>query len=272
MEENIQRTDAFTFNILASQKNNLCTFLLYHVLSSGFANNSSRRTINPYLVTSLSVSEMQCCSVPCADTNRFFSRLAGLHRVRYRLFGPEKTQKQLMNGIRNNLADASIMEVGCGTGDLHQELLQRGAASAVGVDISLKMINEARRNAINKALADRTEYHLGDYVDLAGDLGASDVTIMDKVVCCYPDPERLLKTVLPNTRQAIALTYPRDRTFTRVAIATFAMLMRMLKSDFRPYVHNPDDIRRWITEEGFSLESLERVFAWQTEVYVRAQV
>lgn len=213
---------------------------------------------------------MQCCSVPCDDTNRFFSRLAGLHRLRYRLFGPEKTQRQLMNGIRVILADASILEVGCGTGDLHQELLQQGAASAVGVDISLKMISEARRNAINKALADRTEYYLGDYVDLAGNLEASDVTIMDKVVCCYPDPERLLKAVLPNTRRAIALTYPRNRTYTRVAIAAFALLLRALKSDFRPYVHNPDDIRRWITEEGFSLKSLDHVLAWQTEIYVRA--
>jgi len=213
---------------------------------------------------------MQCCSIPCADTNRFFSRLAGLHRLRYRLFGPEKTQKQLMNGIRDNVAGASILEVGCGTGDLHHELLQQGAASAVGVDISLKMINEARRNAGNKALGDKTAYHLGDYVDLAGGLEASDVTIMDKVVCCYPDPERLLKSVLPNTKRAIALTYPRDRTFTRVSIAAFALLLRALKSDFRPYVHNPEDIRRWITEEGFSLQSLDRVFAWQTEVYVRA--
>ncbi len=213
---------------------------------------------------------MQCCSVPCNDTNRFFSHLAGLHRLRYRLFGPEKTQRQLMNGIRSILADASILEVGCGTGDLHQELLQQGAASAVGVDISQKMINEARKNAIDKALADRTEYHLGDYVDVADNLEASDVTIMDKVVCCYPDPERLLKAVLPNTRHAIALTYPRDRTYTRVAIATFALLLRTLKSDFRPYVHKPDDIRRWITDAGFSLKSHDRVFAWQTDIYVRA--
>ncbi len=213
---------------------------------------------------------MQCCSVPCNDTNRFFSHLAGLHRLRYRLFGPEKTQRQLMNGIRSILADASILEVGCGTGDLHQELLQQGAASAVGVDISQKMINEARKNAIDKALADRTEYHLGDYVDVADNLEASDVTIMDKVICCYPDPERLLKAVLPNTRHAIALTYPRDRTYTRVAIATFALLLRTLKSDFRPYVHKPDDIRRWITDAGFSLKSHDRVFAWQTDIYVRA--
>jgi magnesium-protoporphyrin O-methyltransferase len=132
------------------------------------------------------------------------------------------------------------------------------------------MINEARRNAVNKALADRTTYHLGDYVDLASELDASDVTIMDKVVCCYPDPERLLKAVLPNTRRVIALTYPRDRTFTRVSIAAFALLLRTLRSDFRPYVHNPEDIRRLITDEGFSLKSLNRVFAWQTEVYVRA--
>ncbi len=213
---------------------------------------------------------MSCCSVPCADTNRFFSRLAGLHRWRTRLFGLEKTQKQILDGVRDNgIDDTSVLEIGCGTGDLLLALLKNGAASAVGVDISVKMLDEARRNAFDKELVDRTEYHLGDYVDLADDLEVSDITIMDKVVCCYPEPERLLKAALPNTKHAIALTYPRDRAFTRIGVAGFAFIMKMLKSDFRSYIHNPEDIRRWITEEGFTLKTFDTVFAWQTEVYVR---
>ena len=214
---------------------------------------------------------MQCCSIPCADTNRFFSQLAGLHRWRSRLFGLEKTQKQILNAIRDNgIDEATILEIGCGTGDLLIALLQQGAASAVGVDISVKMLDEARRNTFDKELVNRTEFHLGDYVDLADNLETSDITIMDKVVCCYPNPERLLKAALPNTRHAIALTYPKDRAFTRIGIAVFAFIMKMLKSDFRPYVHKPEDIKKWITEEGFSLKSFDTVFAWQTEVYVRS--
>ncbi len=213
---------------------------------------------------------MQCCSIPCADTNRFFSRLTGLYRWRFRIFGLEKTQRQLLKGILDTGIEATtLLEIGCGTGDLHHTLLQQGATCATGVDISENMLNEARKHAHDLALTDKTEYHLGDYVDLAEKLSAADITILDKVVCCYPDPRHLLKTALPNTKQAIALTYPRDRLFTRAAIGAAALLMKLFKSDFRPYVHKPEDIQRWISEEGFILHSTETVFAWQTEVYMR---
>ena len=42
---------------------------------------------------------MNCCAAINADTGRFFSRFAGLHRLRFRLFGFERTQRQLMQGI-----------------------------------------------------------------------------------------------------------------------------------------------------------------------------
>jgi len=213
---------------------------------------------------------MHCCAVPCNDTNRLFSRLAGFYRWRFRVFGFEKTQKQLLRGILETGVDhASILEIGCGAGHLHRELLQQGAACATGVDISENMLVQARKLSAASSLAERTRYHQGDYADLADGLDDADITVMDKVVCCYPDPERLLTAALPKTRRIIALTYPRDRVFTRVAIRIAARLLKLSGSDFRPYVHNPVEIRRWITQLGFTPLSFSSVFAWQTEVYRR---
>ena len=213
---------------------------------------------------------MHCCAVPCNDTNRLFSRLAGFYRWRFRVFGFEKTQKQLLQGILDaGIDNASIMEIGCGTGHLHRKLLEQGATNATGVDISENMLDQARRLSADSALTDRTCYAQGDYADLADELDDADITIMDKVVCCYPDPERLLKAALPKTRRIIALTYPRDRVYTRVAIAVAAKTLTLLGSDFRPYVHKPEDIHRWITQQGFTPLSLKNVFAWQTEIYQR---
>jgi 2-polyprenyl-3-methyl-5-hydroxy-6-metoxy-1,4-benzoquinol methylase len=214
---------------------------------------------------------MQCCAVPCNDTNRLFSRLAGFYRWRFRVFGFEKTQKQLLRGIIDaGVGHASIMEIGCGAGHLHRKLLDHGATVATGVDISENMLNQARRLSADSGLTQRTVYHQGDYADLANELDDADITIMDKVVCCYPDPERLLKAALPKTRRLIALTYPRDRVYTRFAIYISAKILRLLGSDFRPYVHNPEDIRHWITQQGFTQLSIRHVFAWQTEIYQRA--
>ena len=212
---------------------------------------------------------MSCCTIPCADTNRFFSRLAGLHRLRFRWFGFEKTQRQLIAGIKAaGLEDASLLEIGCGVGQLHQALLHAGAAMATGVDISERMLDEARRLAASEELGDRAEYHLGDFVDLAGGLDPADVSILDKVVCCYPEPERLLSATLDKTRRVIALTYPRDRRLTRVGVALMAAFMKLLGSGFRPYVHDPDEIRRWITDRGFVLQGVPATtLAWQTEIY-----
>jgi hypothetical protein len=48
-----------------------------------------------------------CCSIPCGDTNRFFSRLASFNRWRFRMFGFEKTQQQLLDGIKQAGIDAA---------------------------------------------------------------------------------------------------------------------------------------------------------------------
>lgn len=212
---------------------------------------------------------MSCCAIPCADTNRFFSRLAALHRWRFRLFGFEKTQKQLIEGIcAAGLDNATLLEIGCGVGQLHQHLLQQGASTAVGVDISPRMLDEARRLAQQAGLSDCTRYFPGDFVELADVLDEADIAILDKVVCCYPEPERLIEATLDCTRRVIALTYPRDRRMTRIGVSVIAGFMKLLGSDFRPYVHDPADIRRWISRRGFVLQGEPALTAsWQTEIY-----
>lgn len=61
---------------------------------------------------------MSCCTLPLADTGRLFSRLAPLHRLRFKLAGFEKTQRQLIEGIQAaGLAGAELLEIGAGAGE-----------------------------------------------------------------------------------------------------------------------------------------------------------
>ncbi len=213
---------------------------------------------------------MACCSIPCNDTSRFFSRLARLYRWRFRLFGFEKTQRQLLEGIRQaGLEEATLLEIGCGAGHLHQALLQAGARQAVGVDLSARLLGEARRQAQQAGLSARTDYRQGDFVALADEIPAADIAILDKVVCCYPDPERLLAAALDRTRRVLALTYPRDRLLTRSGVALMAALLRLTGCRFRPYVHDPASIERWIRHAGFRRHCRARTFAWLTEIHLR---
>ena len=130
---------------------------------------------------------MNCCAAINADTGRFFSRFAGLHRLRFRLFGFERTQRQLIRGMSDDgIEGATLLEIGCGPGYLHRALLRSGASRATGVDLSAGMLTIARTGAQAEGLADRTAYMQGDFTQIAGQVPDADAVLLDNVICCYP--------------------------------------------------------------------------------------
>ncbi|HLQ24273.1 MAG TPA: methyltransferase domain-containing protein [Acidiferrobacterales bacterium] len=213
---------------------------------------------------------MSCCSAQTHDTGRFFSWFARRYRKRYQRKGLEKSQKQLVAGLQEaGITGCALLEIGCGVGYLHQSLLKSGAAYAVGIDLSDKMIAEARALAGDNGLSDRTDYRIGDFMDIAGDLPAADVTILDKVVCCYPDAQGLTQRSLSKTRRIYALTYPRANAVNRVGAAVIAFLMWLLRNQVRNYIHDPGKIEAWITASGFRKRYEQQTPIWLTQVYVR---
>jgi hypothetical protein len=213
---------------------------------------------------------MNCCSPHANSANRCFSFLAGGYRKRFEKKGFEPSQRQLMEGLEQaGYKDAVILEIGSGVGHLHQTLLEQGAASAVGVDLASRMIEEAQHWADDRGLTERTEYVQGDFMEIKDSLPDSEVTVMDKVVCCYPDADGLVHSSLSKTRRVYALTYPRDRWYVRAMMGFMALVMIIVRSDFRPYVHSPERIESWIVEAGFDKLYQDRNLMWLTQVYVK---
>jgi magnesium-protoporphyrin O-methyltransferase len=88
---------------------------------------------------------MSTCCAHNRDTGRFFGWFAKRYRKRFARKGLEPSQKHLVEGLtRGGFNGATLLDIGCGIGYLHQRLLQAGASSAVGVDLSAKMLEEAR--------------------------------------------------------------------------------------------------------------------------------
>jgi len=213
---------------------------------------------------------MNCCATSNADTDRLFSRFAGLHRWRYRLVGLERTQRQLIEGLRRaGIADASLLEVGCGAGELQRALMRAGAAQAVGVDLSAGMLAIARSEAEAQGVSERTDYRQGDFTAMAHTLPGADVVILDKVVCCYPDWELMVDRSLSKARRLYALTYPRDRAVTRVGLGVMRWGLHRIGCCYQPYIHDPDRITARIRDSGFRRVHAALTTAWLTEVYVR---
>lgn len=213
---------------------------------------------------------MNCCCPHANSANRFFSFFAGRYRKRFEKKGFEPSQQQLMMGLEQaGYQDAKILEIGSGVGHLHLTLLERGAASAVGVDLASKMIEEARRWAAERTLTDRTDYVEGDFMEIHATLPDADVTVLDKVVCCYPDADGLVHASLAKTGRVYALTYPLNRWYIRAMMGLVALAMKIVRSDFRPYVHDPERIEKWITETGFDKHYQNNNMVWLTQVYVK---
>jgi phospholipid N-methyltransferase len=213
---------------------------------------------------------MSCCCPHSNSANRFFSFFAGRYRKRFEKKGFEPSQKQLLEGLEQaGYQDARILEIGSGVGHLHQTLLEQGANSAVGIDLASKMIEEARRWADERELADRTTYVEGDFMEIADSVMDADVTVLDKVVCCYPDAEGLVHGSLGKTNRVYALTYPRNRWYVRMVMGMTAWVMKIMRSDFRSYVHDPELIEKWIRDAGFDKIYQNHNLVWLTQVYVK---
>lgn len=213
---------------------------------------------------------MTCCCPHNRSADRFFSLFASRYRKRFEKKGFEPSQQQLLAGLRAaGFEGATVLEIGSGVGHLHQTLLEEGAASATGIDLASQMIAEARDRAAARGLAGRVDYRQGDFMELADGIEPADVTVLDKVVCCYPDADGLVHTSLAKTRRIYALTCPRDRRLNRIGFRLLAFAMWAIRSDFRPYLHDPAQIESWITEAGFRKQTEQTTFVWLTQVYVR---
>jgi 2-polyprenyl-3-methyl-5-hydroxy-6-metoxy-1,4-benzoquinol methylase len=92
------------------------------------------------------------------------------------------------------LEGRTILDVGCGTGDLALAALAHGAASARGIDLGKGSIDLARALSRDRGLDDRVAFEVADGSVAA--LPSTDVVVLNRVVCCYPDARRLLHNTL----------------------------------------------------------------------------
>ena len=213
---------------------------------------------------------MSCCCPHSKSGGRLFSFFARSYRRRFAKKGFEPSQQQLIQGLQQaGFENATLLEVGSGVGYMHQVLLEKGAKSAVGIDLAPDMLKEAQQWADEKGLTDRVQYIQGDFIELLDQVEAAEVTILDKVVCCYPHAELLVNSSIKKTNRVYALTYPRNRWFIKVAIEIMAFFLKLSGSDFRAFVHNPDDIERWILEAGFKKTYQEETFIWLSQIYAK---
>ena len=210
---------------------------------------------------------MAGCCRPGGYERLFSAKQARLDARVYRKRGLVGTERSLAD-LAGDVSGATVLEVGGGVGAIELELLAAGADSATNVEISGEYEEEAGKLLAERWLTERVSRRVADFVDEPPE--PHDVVVMHRVVCCYPDVDRLVGTAAANTRRRLLLTYPRERPWTSAGIGAINIFMWLSGSDFRAFVHSVARMTAAAQREGLALERREQQgLIWENAAYER---
>lgn len=215
---------------------------------------------------------MRCCS-HCRDAEDFFSQKTAKRDIRrYRKRGPDRSTRLLLDLLtshQNNFSEKSLLDIGGGVGVISWELFARGLAKAVNVDASRPYQEIMKQEAENREMSGRIQFFYGDFTELTDKVDQAEVVTLDRVICCYPDAEKLIKYSTEKAKEIYGVVYPRKRWMTRIGIWFINLWFRIRRSDFRVYLHPPSLIEANIKKSGFKLLRTENTITWHIDCYAR---
>ncbi len=215
---------------------------------------------------------MNCCS-HCQDAGRIFGDGTAKRELRrYLKRGPNKSTRLLLDEIRrHDLSGWSLLDIGSGIGAIGFELLDKGVRSCVFVDASSAYVSVSRAEAARRGVADRAHHLTGDFASFSDDIPNADVVTLDRVICCYPDMEKLVDHSAEKAGRLYGVVYPRDRWSIRTVMKIGNLVNMLRRIDFRTYVHPPEQIDERIRANGFTRVKLQRTIVWEVALYEKAE-
>lgn len=181
-----------------------------------------------------------CCE-PQGHDDMFGARFSRHLAKRYRKRGLDRTAARMVAFLAGQGIDgASVLEIGGGVGDIQIELLRRGAVRSTNLELVDAYEDDARTLAAEAGVSDRvTRRHL----DIAGEPDAverHDIVVLHRVVCCYPDYERLLGAAQEHAGRILVFSHPPRNLVTRMMFGAQNIIFRIRRTPFRTYAHDPE--------------------------------
>jgi magnesium-protoporphyrin O-methyltransferase len=209
---------------------------------------------------------------PCCDPidGYFDERYARAELRRYRRGRLDAPTRRLLRAVRAEApAGATVIDIGGGVGLVTHELMRESAGRGTYIDGSSAHVRAAREEAERQGHAGRVRFIHGDFLDMAGDVEPADVVVMHRVVCCYPDAERLLAAAAGRARRVLALSYPHDVWPIRAEIAFGNWIRGRRPVPFRAFVHPQRVIDSTLADAGLLRRTRDGTPYWRIEVYAR---
>jgi magnesium-protoporphyrin O-methyltransferase len=213
---------------------------------------------------------MTCCTGSCAAASHFNSQKADRDLRRYQRHGPDPSTRMLLSQLRRwPLQGLHLLDVGGGIGVIPVELAGAGLAAVTLADASAGYLEAARRHLASRGSSLPAQFILGDFAATAGALPDADIVTLDRVVCCYPDVDALLRGAAARARQVVAFTYPRDAWYVRAGIVVENSWYRLRQDPFRAFVHSPQRMASILESLGFVRAARDASFQWALDLYHR---
>jgi 16S rRNA G966 N2-methylase RsmD len=203
-----------------------------------------------------------CCGRTGYQTvfsDRFAKRVARTYRKR----GLDPTERRMVSFLTDrDISDVSVLEIGGGVGEIQIELLSYGARKATNLEISRNYEAEAAALLQGSGLGDRITRRLVDIASSPDEVEPADIVVLHRVVCCYPDYERLISAAASHANRLLVFSYPPRNLFSRVILSCENLLHRLRGSDFRAFVHPPAVMIKTAQAQGLSLSYRYCGLAW----------
>ena len=159
---------------------------------------------------------MADCCEPDPYQSVFTRRFARRTAKRYRNRGLSPAATRIVEFVTDHgVQGASVLEIGGGVGEIQVELLRRGASNVTNLELSTQYEHEAARLLAGTGLAGRVDRRFLDIAREPERVEPADVVVLHRVVCCYPDYQRLLCAAAQHATQLLVYSHPPDNPATR---------------------------------------------------------
>jgi 2-polyprenyl-3-methyl-5-hydroxy-6-metoxy-1,4-benzoquinol methylase len=191
-----------------------------------------------------------CCS-PKGYRWVFSERNARAEANRYRRKGLDATSRRIVDYLKSQgIEGRTLLEVGGGIGAIQLELLKAGAARAVSVELTPTYEEVAMELLAENGLGDRVERKVLDFAAAAAEVEGSDVVILNRVICCYPDMPRLARAAADHAREVLVMSFPRRTWWTVLGLGLANWFLWLMRREFHIFVHPPRGIIATSTQRG----------------------
>jgi hypothetical protein len=213
---------------------------------------------------------MTGCCAPRGYDQFFDAKQARRDARRYRRRGLDRAARRLVAVLRAaGIEDATVLEVGGGVGAIQLELLMAGARSATNVELSPGYEEEAATLAGEGGVTGRIERRLEDFAAASEAVAPADLVILHRVVCCYPDPERLVGAAAAKTGRALVLSFPPDNAVVRLGARVLNLFCAVRGTGFRVYAHSREAILGPALRAGLAMAAEGRSGIWRFAAFQR---